>query len=47
MTELFNRVDEEIEGWELGATTRQARRPLAEGDVDVGEAGLAKDGILE
>jgi hypothetical protein len=40
-------VDEGVEGRELGANTREARRPLPDGDVDVGEAGLAEDGALD
>ena len=31
-------VDEGVEGRELGANTREARRPLPDGDVDIGEA---------
>ena len=46
MAELGGGVNEEIEGRELGATAGEARRPLADGDIDVGEAGLAEDDTL-
>ena len=40
-------VDEGAEGWEIGANTREARRPFPDGDIDVGEAGLAEDDALD
>lgn len=39
--------EEGVEGRELGATNRQARRPLPDRDFDVGEAGLVEDGALD
>ena len=46
MAELGDRVNEGIEGRELGATAGEARRPLADRDIDVGEAGLAENDTL-
>ena len=46
VAELGDGVNEGIEGWELGATAGEARRPLADGDINVGEAGLAEDDTL-
>ena len=40
-------VDEGVERPELGADIREARRPLPDGDVDVGEAGFAEDNVLD
>jgi hypothetical protein len=40
-------VDEGVEGRELGANTREVRRSLPDGDVDVGETGLAEDVVLD
>jgi len=40
-------VDEGVEGLQLGADTREARLPFPDGNLDLGEAGLIKDGALD
>ena len=40
-------VNEGGEGRELGVKTGEGRRPLPDGDVDAGEAGLAEGGALD
>lgn len=48
VAELGDRpVNKGVEGRELGANTREACRPLPDGNANVWKAGLAKDGALD
>ena len=40
-------VDEGVEGLQLRACTQEARLPFPDGNLDLGEPGLIKDGALE